>query len=182
MPLNSTLTPKEQRKKNIRGASKIARDFMNKRTTNISSAESSALAYTSPVKQVPKKKVRRFPMGMLVRSDTSKLRPKGHHWGASKMAGRGGTRGRRINLSPLPPLVEPKPIRTESSIGKGIRYDENMYEGLLKMYKVNKKRYETDPILRYRRRLWDLQMQKVGLTPEGKKLEGLRGIMMNQII
>ena len=107
---------------------------------------------------------------------------KPQHWGASRMPG--APKGGGSKLTPLPPLTQPTLKRTASSIGKAGNYDDNMFKGAMAMYKKNKEKRRTDPVLIYRRRLWDMQMAKVGLTPEGNQLGGLRSIMiqrMNQL-
>jgi len=125
------------------------------------------------------------PMGALVRSDSSKLSPKNQSWGPSYMPGGGGG-GRRQAMSPLPPLQKLKRF----TVGKGrdqmvtAGMEETMNDNLRRMRKEQVEKNKNDPEYQYRRRLWDLQMEKVGLTPEGRPLSGLRNIMierMNQL-
>ena len=94
--------------------------------------------------------------------------------------------GRRQAMTPLPP--EPQFLDlSRLNIRSGpttYGLEENIRNRLMQRQKERKTKQSTDPRYQYRRRLWDLQMQKAGLTPEGNQLGGLRSIMiqrMNQL-
>ena len=118
----------------------------------------------------------------------------GHHPPKKSSGGRrGGGGGGRQDMSPLPPNHDkPKtPVKRDlrgtlgGSINPGTtKQDWEMYRRNYSAWQDKQQKRFFDPEYQYRRRLWDLQMAKVGLTPEGKQLGGIRASMierMNQL-
>ena len=150
-------------------------------------------------KSDPAPKKNYLPMGALVHSDSSKLSPKGQHWGASSMPGGGrggGGGGGGGSMSPLPPLVEPVRRKSgRSGIGVSPQFDENNYKNAMKAYKQGQEMRRNRPDLQYRERLWNLQEaklaaeeEKYGINPTanlfGTKYSSIRSRMiqrMNQL-
>ena len=95
-------------------------------------------------------------------------------------------------MSPLPPpdkwslpgKAQSHRPRSKTGVATHFEYtSEHRARDLAARKKIQDFR-KNSPIFAYRRRLWDLQMAEVGLTPEGRELGGVRAQMiqrMNQL-
>ena len=99
----------------------------------------------------------------------------------------GGGRGGGGKLIPLPPTIgylqRHKEYARWARKALGFEYQPNPSrerEALKRARDAENKR-NNNPVYLYRRKLWDLQMAEVGLTPEGRELGGVRAQMIQRM-